>query len=47
MDQTQTLAVLVIAAAIGIVAVLAILRRDRRAAEEAARENPFGGARRG
>jgi len=42
MDQTQTLAVLVIAAAIGIVAVLAILRRDRRASEEAGRENPFG-----
>ncbi len=42
MDQTQTLAVLVIAPAIGIVAVLAILRRDRRVSVEATRENKFG-----
>ena len=38
MDQTTQLLVMVIAAAIGMLAVIAILRRDRRTAEDAERE---------
>jgi len=41
MDQTTQLIAMVIAAVIGIVAVLAILRRDRHTAEDATRESPF------
>jgi hypothetical protein len=41
MDQTTQLIVMVVAAVIGIVAVLAILRRDRHAVEDATRESPF------
>jgi hypothetical protein len=40
MDQTTLLFVLIIAAAAGIVATLAILRRQRHTTE-AARESPF------
>ena len=41
MDQTTILLMLIGAAALGIVATLAILRRQRREAEAAAHENPF------
>jgi hypothetical protein len=41
MDQTTQLLVLIAAAAVGIVATLAILRRDRQRTEEAGRESPF------
>jgi len=41
MDQTTQLIVMVIAAVIGMLAVLAILRRDRHTAEDATRESPF------
>jgi hypothetical protein len=41
MDQTTQLIVMVVAAVIGIVAVLAILRRERHSVEDATRESPF------
>jgi hypothetical protein len=41
MDQPTQLLALVAAAAVGILATLGILRRDRQRAEEAGRENPF------
>ena len=41
MDQTTQLFVMVIAAITGMLAVLAILRRDRHTAEDADRETPF------
>jgi hypothetical protein len=41
MDQSILMLAIVVAAAIGMVAVLLILRRDRHAAEEAERESPF------
>jgi ribosomal protein L32 len=41
MDQSTLLLAVVIAAAIGMVGVLAILRRDRHATEDAERESPF------
>jgi hypothetical protein len=41
MDQTGPLLALIIAASVGIVATLGILRRQRHQEEEAARENPF------
>jgi hypothetical protein len=41
MDQTTQLLAVVIAALIGMVSVLAILRRNRHATEEASRESPF------
>ena len=41
MDQSTQLLVLVIAAVTGMLAVLAILRRNRRTVEDAKRESPF------
>lgn len=41
MDQTTQLIAVVIAAVIGLLAVLAILRRERHDREEATRESPF------
>jgi uncharacterized membrane protein len=41
MDQTSQLLLLVIIAAIGMVAVILILRRGRHQAEDATRENPY------
>lgn len=41
MDQTTQLIAMVIAAIIGLLAVLAILRRERLDREEATRESPF------
>jgi uncharacterized membrane protein len=41
MDQSTQLLVLVVAAAIGIMATLWILRRQRRQTEEAGRESPY------
>jgi hypothetical protein len=41
MDQTTQLIAVVIAAFVGLLAVLAILRRERHAAEDATRESPF------
>jgi hypothetical protein len=41
MDQSTQALALVITAAIGIVAVLAILRRERRREASAAEESPF------
>ncbi len=41
MDQTTQLLAVVIASLIGILAVLAILRRERHSREEATRESPF------
>jgi hypothetical protein len=41
MDQTTQLLALISAATVGIVATLAILRRQRHAAEAAGRENPY------
>ena len=41
MDQTTQLLLMVIAAAIGMLAVIAILRRDRHTVEDAKRESPF------
>jgi uncharacterized membrane protein len=41
MDQTTQLLAVVITAVIGIIAVLAILRRERHAAEDSTRESPF------
>ena len=41
MDQTTQLLVLVAAAVIGIVATVAIMRRQRHVVEESTRENPF------
>jgi uncharacterized membrane protein len=40
-DQTTQLLAVIIAALIGILAVLAILRRERHSREEATRESPF------
>jgi hypothetical protein len=40
-DQTTQFIAMVIAAVTGLVAVLAILRRDRHAVEEASRESPY------
>jgi len=41
-EQSTIIAVLIAAAVVGLVATLAILRRDRRATEEAGRERTFG-----
>ena len=41
MDQTTQFIAMVIAAVIGLVAVLAILRRERHTREDATRESPF------
>ena len=41
MDQTTQLFALVISAVVGLVAVLAILRRERHAVEDSSRESPF------
>lgn len=41
MDQTTQLFALVISAVVGLLAVLAILRRERHAVEDASRESPF------
>ena len=41
MDQSLQLLLLITAAALGIIATLAILRRQRRDAEAAAHENPY------
>jgi uncharacterized membrane protein len=41
MDQTSQLIGVLIAAVIGLIAVITILRRDRHAADEAKRESPF------
>lgn len=41
MNQTSQLIGVLIAAVIGLIAVITILRRERRAAEEAKRESPF------
>lgn len=41
MDQTTQLIALVISAVVGLLAVLAILRRERHAREDASRESPF------
>ena len=41
MDQSTQLLALIVTAAIGIAAILAILRRQRRQAEDAERENPY------
>jgi hypothetical protein len=41
MDQTTQLFALVISAVVGLLAVLAILRRERHAREDASRESPF------
>lgn len=41
MDQTTQLFALVISAVVGLVAVLAILRRERHTREDASRESPF------
>jgi hypothetical protein len=41
MDQTTLFLAMVIAAVVGMVAVLAILRRDRHAIEDVTRESPF------
>jgi len=41
MDVTTGLLLLVVAAAIGIVGTIGILRRQRRALEAAGRESPF------
>jgi hypothetical protein len=44
MDQTTILVLLIVAAAVGVVAVAAILDRDRIAAAKAGRETPFASA---
>ena len=41
MDQTTQILALVLVAALGIAAVVIILRRDRVATEETTRETPF------
>lgn len=41
MDQNTQLLVLIVAAVVGIVATLAILRRQDRETEDATREDPF------
>lgn len=41
MDQTTQLLAMIIAAIIGLLAVLTILRRERHAREDATRESPF------
>jgi hypothetical protein len=41
MDQSTQILALVGVAAVGILAVVTILRRDRVTSEEASRENPF------
>lgn len=41
MDQTTQFIAMIIAAVTGLVAVLAILRRDRHAIEDASRESPY------
>lgn len=41
MDQTTQLIVLIVAAGIGIVATLVMLRRQRHDREETSRENPY------
>ncbi|MEA2578739.1 MAG: hypothetical protein QOD78_2327 [Chloroflexota bacterium] len=41
MDQSTQILALIGVAAVGILAVVAILRRDRVTTEEAARENPY------
>ena len=41
MDMTSALLLIVVAAAVGIVGTIAIMRRQRRALEAAGRENPF------
>jgi hypothetical protein len=41
MDQTTQLLALITAAAVGILATVGILRRQRRQQEDATRENPF------
>jgi len=42
MDQTTIMLGLIVAAALGIVATLSILRRQRRDKAAATRENPYG-----
>jgi len=41
MDQSTQLIFLIVAAGVGIVATILILRRQRHQAEEAGRENPY------
>jgi ribosomal protein L32 len=41
MDQTTQLLILIVAAGVGIVAMMIILRRQRRDREADARENPY------
>jgi hypothetical protein len=41
MDQTTILVLLIGAAAIGLVAAILILRRERKETEDAAQESPF------
>lgn len=41
MDQTTQLLALIVAAAVGILGTLGILRRQRHQLEEASRESPF------
>jgi hypothetical protein len=41
MDQTTSLLALIVAATLGIVATLLILRRERADADDAARESPY------
>jgi len=41
MDQTTQLIALVIAAAVGLIAILLILRRQRHEVEAATRDSPF------
>jgi hypothetical protein len=41
MDQTTQLIALVIAAAVGLIAILLILRRQRHEVEEVTRDSPF------
>jgi hypothetical protein len=41
MDQSTQILALIGVAAVGILAVVTILRRDRVTSEEASRENPF------
>jgi hypothetical protein len=42
MDQTTQLLALVAVAAIGIIATVMIMRRQRKVVEESTRENPYG-----
>ena len=42
MDQSTQLLLLVVSAALGVIAVLVIMRRQRKDTESANRESPFG-----